>query len=401
MPWCSGYSSSGVSYYSYVSSCAECGTGKCVSDAEKGGGPNITGGKVDLNFSGDNINDTAGTVWGSFGDASGGAGGGGAGSNVPRTGGGQPAGGGNYNYDAATYAQGFGQGMAGANPNTSYGGWEQQYPGLGAGVNSPTPGARNWNEFNTSNAWTSPTPGYTPAQSVPYTNAARPATNAAQPGGNMVPITYGQPGVGTPMPGYSNATTYATPTRVGGDIWGSNINQAGPQGAAANAAATNPQIGAAPNELYSAFQDLTGNPLSLRSSPLYQASRRQALQATDRMLAASRMSKSSNAAYARAGAEQDVMSQVLGQLGSTYGAGSQQEFQNWQQPQQLALNDQALRLSAVLGQGQLGNAANANILQAQKADIARAVGATGAPVLGQLGIGPNSLNAYNQGNYYG
>jgi len=366
-----------------------------MSDAERSGGPNITGGKVALDFSGEQD--------GGFGAADFGGSSPYDGSGQVRRdaegvyrGSGQPSygGGGGGGYQNYSYGPDTG---AGAGSNYGVAGMEGGY----AGINSPTPGARNWNEFSTSNAWTSPTPGYTPAQSVPFTNAARSPTNAASPGGNMVPITYGQPGVGTPMAGYSNSTTYATPTRVGGDIWQSGINQAGPQSAAAAAAATNPQIGRAPDELYNAYQDVTGNPLSLRSSPLYQAQRAQAMKANDRMLAASRMSKSGNALYSRAGVEQDVMANALGQVGAAYGAGAQQEFQNWQQPQQLALNDQALRLQAVLGSGELGNMANANVLQAQKADIARAVGVTGAPVLGQLGIGPNSLNAYNQGNYYG
>ena len=213
----------------------------------------------------------------------------------------------------------------------------------------------------------------------------------------MTPISYGQPlgtggAPGSAIPGYSSGVSYATPTRVGGDIWNTGVNPGAAQGAAATAAATNPQIGRAPDQLYNAYQDLTGNPLSLRSSPLYNAQREQAMKANDRMLAASRMSKSGNALYSRAGVEQDVMAGTLAQLGQAYGAGAQQEYGNWNAGQSAMLNDQALRLQAVLGGGDLANQFSNNVIGAQKADIARSVGTTGAPVLGQLGIGPNTTN---------
>lgn len=316
--------------------------------------------------------------------------------------------------------QGYGGGGGGGDQNYTYG----RDTGAGAGSNygvagmqntgagiSSSNGANSWNAINANNSGLPPSlqqfagqdpyadqwgPGGAYYQPQANTNAN---SRAATPGGNMTPINYGTPmggggAPGSPIQGYSNSVGWVTPNKVGGEIWNQNVNAGAANQLGAQAAGINPQVGRPPDELYNAYQNVQGNPLSLRSSPLYQAAQRQAMQATNRMLSASRMSKSSNANYARAGAEQNVMSNTLGQYGNALGAGAQQEFQNWQVPQAQNMNDQALRLKAVLGGGELANAGQSNIVDAQKSDIAYSVGQAGAPFLGQVGFGPNSSNNY-------
>jgi hypothetical protein len=133
------------------------------------------------------------------------------------------------------------------------------------------------------------------------------------------------------------------------------------QANAGQAAATNPSLPGMPNTLNSYFQNLTSNPSGVTGSPVYAAIRDQLMKKTQRQLSAARMSKSSNALDAFAGAGQQAYGQAFEQLMNPAMQGAQVERQQWQAGANEQLGANGLSLEATLGAAQ-GNAQSYNTL---------------------------------------
>lgn len=145
------------------------------------------------------------------------------------------------------------------------------------------------------------------------------------------------------------------------------------QAAAGQAAATNPSVGPMPNTLNSYFQNLTTNPSGVTGSPVYQAIRDQLMKRTQRQLSAARMSKSSNALDAYAGAGQQAYGQAFEQLMNPAMQGAQLERQQWQTGANEQLGASGLSLEAALGAAGGNQQLYNTLLNERQADLSSAM----------------------------
>ncbi len=186
----------------------------------------------------------------------------------------------------------------------------------------------------------------------------------------------GTSGPGTAMGPGQTSTSLQSNFATLGSSWNPNAmgNWAGNgQAAAGQAAATNPQVPGMPNTLNSYFQNLTTNPSGVTGSPVYQAIRDQLMKRTQRQLSASRMSKSSNALDAYAGAGQQAYGEAFNQLMNPAMQGAQMERQQWGAGANEQLGANGLTLEAALGAAGGNQQLYNTLINERQADLSTAM----------------------------
>ena len=175
---------------------------------------------------------------------------------------------------------------------------------------------------------------------------SNPNLGSGVPGGfGSGPIGGGSVGsIFTPGPGYGEAAYNPAMGDIASKVGGLNV----------------PTPAGMPRSLYDKYANLLNDPAQISNDPAYQLMLQQALKASQRSLAAGRMSKSGNAAIQAANVATGSTGQYFRQLSDLYGAGAGMEANRY--TAESGVQSQGFRdlLSRYQVQGNLTNAAGVN-----------------------------------------
>jgi hypothetical protein len=288
-----------------------------------------------------------------------------------------------YN-DPRLYERGY-TGASNYNYDAYYGGGSL-YAGGGANTGPQLPG--------TSNSWTAG------GQAQGGGGGGYPSGGGGMYGQSVTPA-----GAGTVRTQY----TTLDPTVWNKQVDTSNVNASA--GSAGNYATQlgniNPKVAPMDRTLYDQYSAHLMNPNAFQNNPVVQAALARAQQAASRKLAASRISKSGNAAQAISDTTSQALMGEYYKMADTYGQGAQLEGQRWQAEQGMNLDATKARIAALQAGGQLSlgagdlNVRGGNLaLEEKKLELARVAGGITSPFQDSVNAAKGDILAnYNSGNF--